>query len=137
MRGHNICFRREIRKIIFKLSSKLHLIWSCVQIILVCEEETRISCYLVCHCQGKASGKRLYVCQGNAKEFCIAQENWERTRRSLGINPIALRKAKIVCKFGLSECSRVKEFMTKAVFMKCTIFCPRGKDILSGKIIHA
>ena len=24
------------------------------------------------------------------------------------INPIALRKAKIVCNFGLSECSRVK-----------------------------
>ena len=26
----------------------------------------------------------------------------------LGINPIALRKAKIVCNFGLSECSRVQ-----------------------------
>ena len=24
------------------------------------------------------------------------------------LNPIALRKAKIVCNFGLSECSRVK-----------------------------
>ena len=27
----------------------------------------------------------------------------------LGFNPIALRKAKIVCNFGLSECSRVRE----------------------------
>ena len=26
------------------------------------------------------------------------------------INPIALRKAKIVCNFGLSECIRVKDF---------------------------
>ena len=25
------------------------------------------------------------------------------------INPIALRKAKVVCNFGLSECNRVKE----------------------------
>ena len=26
-------------------------------------------------------------------------------------NPIALRKAKIVCNFGLSECNRVKSFI--------------------------
>ena len=28
MRGHNICFHSEIRKIIFELSSILPLIWS-------------------------------------------------------------------------------------------------------------
>ena len=29
-------------------------------------------------------------------------------------NPVALRKAKIVCSFGLSECNRVKEVKTAA-----------------------
>ena len=29
-------------------------------------------------------------------------------------NPVALRKTKIICNFGLSECSRVKEVKTTA-----------------------
>ena len=29
-------------------------------------------------------------------------------RYLVGVNPIALRKAKIVCNFGISECNRVK-----------------------------
>ena len=32
------------------------------------------------------------------------------------INPIALRKAKIVCNFGLSECSRVNQLL-KLLFL--------------------
>ena len=34
-----------------------------------------------------------------------------RTESDKMINPIALRKAKIVCNFGISECSRVKMYM--------------------------
>ena len=30
------------------------------------------------------------------------------------LNPVALRKAKIVCNFGLSECIRVKTFVNNA-----------------------
>ena len=33
----------------------------------------------------------------------------------MNFNPIAVRKAKIVCNFGLSECSRVKLLRKKAV----------------------
>ena len=32
MRGHNICFYSEIRKIIFELSSVPHLIWTSVKV---------------------------------------------------------------------------------------------------------
>ena len=31
------------------------------------------------------------------------------------LNPTVLRKAKIVCNFGLSECNRVKEYMPRLV----------------------
>ena len=34
-------------------------------------------------------------------------------RKPSKINPIALRKAKIVCNFGLSECNRVKRCLTR------------------------
>ena len=33
------------------------------------------------------------------------------TQEQLKLNPIALKKAKIVSNFGLSECNRVKEFL--------------------------
>ena len=35
------------------------------------------------------------------------------------INPIALRKTKIVCNFGLSECKRVKPRKFDAMDIKC------------------
>ena len=35
------------------------------------------------------------------------RQNARKYKESL-VNPIALRKAKIVCNFGLSECNRVK-----------------------------
>ena len=38
-------------------------------------------------------------------------------------NPIALRKAKIVYNFGLSECNRVKQVdMMHAIYLSCNIF---------------
>ena len=36
----------------------------------------------------------------------------------ISFNPVALRKAKIVCNFGLSECNRVKK-MTEKNIWKC------------------
>ena len=38
----------------------------------------------------------------------------------MGLNPSALRKAKIVCNFDLSECNRIKyHILTSAVSMQC------------------
>ena len=34
-------------------------------------------------------------------------------RNDIVVNPIALRKAKIICNFGLSECKRVKNKVIK------------------------
>ena len=36
------------------------------------------------------------------------------TKKMFHFNPIALRKARIVCNYGLSECSRVKSHWTKS-----------------------
>ena len=51
-------------------------------------------------------------------------------------NPIALRKAKIVHNFGLSECSRieVKEYTPKfsSIFTKCDKFAFLDKAIKNG-----
>ena len=50
----------------------------------------------------------------NIDRLCKKYSNTEDTDQFIqshqGFNPIALRKAKIVCSFGLSECSRVKLF---------------------------
>ena len=48
----------------------------------------------------------------------------------LALNPIALRKAKIVCNFGLSECNEIglvsKKLMTKFTYAKLkNILCLR------------
>ena len=39
-------------------------------------------------------------------------------RKNLPLNPIALRKDKIVYNFGLSECNRVKEQIEKNLFRR-------------------
>ena len=56
---------------------------------------------------------------------------------TFNINPIALRKAKIVCNFGISECNRVKEQLTKfmpAKFQKCF---PRALFADSAKMVDS
>ena len=43
------------------------------------------------------------------KKYCVQSVLSDRVPDVVGFNPIALRKAKIVCNFGLSECTRVKD----------------------------
>ena len=49
------------------------------------------------------------------------------------LNPIALRKAKIVYNFGLSECIRVKEFASSRVNAFPNIKTPFRRIVLSRK----
>ena len=51
------------------------------------------------------------------------------------VTPIALRKAKIVCNFGLSECNRVKETIQKQLYI-CPVryFHPKCQNQLISHV---
>ena len=48
------------------------------------------------------------------------------------LNPFALRKAKIVYNFGLSECNRVKDYSIRinGYTSKFSVFLTKGKQLL-------
>ena len=59
----------------------------------------------------------------------------------LKFNPVALRKAKILCNFGLSECNRVKSTVFKTSILgliKSTAsFCSKSKHLKSVRKISS
>ena len=97
MRGHNICFHWEIRKIIFELSSMPPLVWSSVYTISFLQafvsSELKLMLYWL----------HLYV---YACTFVLI----------LFISTTALRKAKIAYNFVLSECNRFKKFLQWLIY---------------------
>ena len=59
---------------------------------------------------GRVCFSATFIAKNNCYELLLASlDNRIISKPGLLFNPIALRKAKIVYNFGLSECSRVKE----------------------------
>ena len=95
MMGHKICLYGEIWLIIPKLSLLSLLIWRTGQCII-------LHGYLLCFWPGKRSNSQ----QWNNSKACHCES---RSHSVVGLfNPIALRTAKTLQSFGLSECNRVK-----------------------------
>ena len=51
------------------------------------------------------------------------------------LNPIALRKAKIVYNFGLSKCSRVKVYRYTDMFFFVVFFFTKGENFVTPVLL--
>ena len=56
-------------------------------------------------------------------QVCINFPKWANTLKHTCINPVTLRKAKIVCNSGLSECNRAKQAHVVSKHILLSIRC--------------